>query len=120
MVQRGVISPAAEVTPDECLDYVYAAAEWNLVDADIAITPEMASTGFLLAIDPRASEFSGMKTQSLPPEHLFSRRADFLTFGVLGQLDASANWHRIGREWVYDDPAATELGAAEEQWRLTL
>lgn len=117
MVRRGVIAPDADVTPDECLEYVYAAAEWNLVDEEIAITPEMASTGFLLAIDPRASEFSGMKSQNLPPEHLFSRRADFLTFGVLGQLDASANWHRIGREWVYGDAPATELGVAEERWR---
>ncbi|GAB2638295.1 AarF/ABC1/UbiB kinase family protein [Prescottella soli] len=118
MVRRGVIDPDGDVTPDECLEYVYAAAEWNLVDEEIAITPDMASTGFLLAIDPRASEFSGMKSQNLPPEHLFSRRADFLTFGILGQLDASANWHRIGREWVYGDPAATELGVAEELWRL--
>ncbi|QCQ92379.1 ABC1 kinase family protein [Rhodococcus sp. SGAir0479] len=117
MVERGVIAPGADVTPDECFEYVCAAAEWNLVDEEIAITPEMASTGFLLAIDPRASEFSGMKSQNLPPEHLFSRRADFLTFGVLGQLDASANWHRIGREWVYDAAPATELGAAEEKWR---
>jgi len=118
MVRRGVIDPDSDVTPDECLQYVYAAAEWNLVDERIAITPEMASTGFLLAIDPRASDFSGMKGQNLPPEHLFSRRADFLTFGVLGQLDASANWHRIGREWVYGEPPATELGVAEEHWRL--
>ncbi|WP_430333973.1 ABC1 kinase family protein [Rhodococcus sp. ACT016] len=117
LVRRGVIAPGADVTPDECIDYVYAAAEWNLVDEEIAITPDMASTGFLLAIDPRASEFSGMKGQNLPPEHLFSRRADFLTFGVLGQLDASANWHRIGREWVYGDPPATELGVAEQHWR---
>ena len=119
MVRRGVIAPDADVTPDECLEYVYAAAEWNLVDEEIAITPDMASTGFLLAIDPRASEFSGMKSQNLPPEHLFSRRADFLTFGVLGQLDASANWHRIGREWVYGDAPTTELGVAEQHWRRT-
>ncbi len=117
MVRRGVIAPDADVTPDECLEYVYAAAEWNLVDEEITITPDMASTGFLLAIDPRASDFSGMKGQNLPPEHLFSRRADFLTFGVLGQLDAGANWHRIGREWVYGEPPATELGVAEEHWR---
>ncbi|WP_433607009.1 ABC1 kinase family protein [Prescottella agglutinans] len=117
MVRRGVIAPDTDVTPDECLEYVYAAAEWNLVDEEIAITPDMASTGFLLAIDPRASDFSGMKGQNLPPEHLFSRRADFLTFGVLGQLDAAANWHRIGREWVYGEPPATELGVAEEHWR---
>lgn len=117
MVRRGVIAPDADVTPGECIDYVYAAAEWNLIDEEIAITPEMASTGFLLAIDPRSSEFAGMKSQNLPPEHLFSRRADFLTFGVLGQLDACANWHRIGREWIYDAAPTTDLGAAEARWR---
>jgi hypothetical protein len=31
----------------------------------------------------------------------------------MGQLEASANWHRIAREYVYDDPPATLLGEAE-------
>ena len=58
-----------------------------------------------------------MKLQNLPPEHLFSRRADFLTFGILGQLGASANWHTIAREWLYDDPPATALGVLDKEWR---
>jgi hypothetical protein len=32
---------------------------------------------------------------------------------VLGQLGATANWHRIMREWLYDGPPATPLGEAE-------
>ncbi|SLJ82700.1 Putative ATP-binding protein [Mycobacteroides abscessus subsp. abscessus] len=57
-----------------------------------------------------------MKQQNLPPEHLFSRRADFLTFGMLGQLHTTANWHRIAREWLYDEDPVTELGRAHRQW----
>ncbi len=36
------------------------------------------------------------------------------TLGVLGQLGATANWHRIAREWLFGDPPSTELGVLEE------
>jgi predicted unusual protein kinase regulating ubiquinone biosynthesis (AarF/ABC1/UbiB family) len=116
MVDNNVIDPKAGVSVNECLDYVYAASEWCLVDQELEITPELASGAFLLAIDPRATEFAAMKRQNLPPEHLFSRRADFLTFGIVGQLGATANWHRIAREWIYGEPPVTELGRVNQQW----
>ncbi|MBF6437291.1 ABC1 kinase family protein [Nocardia cyriacigeorgica] len=116
MIQRGVIDSPEEIGPEECLEYVLAASEWCLFDEELTITPELASGAFLLAVDPRASEFTGMKQQNLPPEHLFSRRADFLTFGMLGQLEATANWHRISREWLYGEPPVTELGQQHHRW----
>ena len=117
MAKGGIIRKSAGVTAEDCLDYVYSASGWCLVDQVLAITPDVASGAFLLAVDPRASEFGSMKLQNLPPEHLFSRRADFLTFGILGQLGASANWHTIAREWLYDDPPATALGVLDKEWR---
>ncbi|MEU6832325.1 AarF/ABC1/UbiB kinase family protein [Nocardia beijingensis] len=116
MIKRGVIDSPQEIGAEECLEYVLAASEWCLVDEELTITPELASGAFLLAVDPRASEFTGMKQQNLPPEHLFSRRADFLTFGMLGHLGCTANWHRIAREWLYDEPPVTELGRAHHAW----
>jgi hypothetical protein len=35
---------------------------------------------------------------------------------VLGQLEASNNWHRIAREWIYGDDPVTELGKQEAAW----
>jgi hypothetical protein len=32
---------------------------------------------------------------------------------VLSQIEARNNFHRIAREWFYDDPPATELGRLE-------
>ncbi|MFE3544121.1 ABC1 kinase family protein [Nocardia sp. NPDC059177] len=119
MIERGVIDSPEEIGAEECLEYVLSASEWCLVDEELTITPELASGAFLLAVDPRASEFTGMKQQNLPPEHLFSRRADFLTFGMLGQLDCTANWHSIAREWLYDEPPVTELGLAHREWLST-
>ncbi|MCX4098824.1 ABC1 kinase family protein [Nocardia sp. alder85J] len=116
LIDRGVIETPEEVTGEQALEYVLSASKWAAVDEEFTITPELASGAFLLAVDPRAGEYSGMKLTNLPPEHLFSRRADFLTFGVLGQLGATANWHRIAREWLYNEPPVTELGKAHHAW----
>ena len=51
-----------------------------------------------------------------PPEHLFGRRMELLTLAVLSQLRATANWHRIAREWIYGDPPVTELGREEAEF----
>ncbi len=53
--------------------------------------------------DPRSSHFREMRHQDMRPEHLFGRRMEMLTLAVLSQLRASANWHRIAREWMYGD-----------------
>jgi predicted unusual protein kinase regulating ubiquinone biosynthesis (AarF/ABC1/UbiB family) len=116
LVSRGVIDPSGPVSPAECYDYVMSASQWCLIDEELQITPEVAGGAFLLALDPRAGAFAGMKRQTLPPEHVFSRRADFFTFGILGQLEAGGNWHRIAREWLYHDEPVTELGRAHRDW----
>ncbi|RMI30828.1 ABC1 kinase family protein [Nocardia stercoris] len=116
LIENGIIESPEEITPETCLEYVLAACEWAVVDEELTITPELASGAFVLAVDPRSDDYAGMKQQNLPPEHLFSRRADFLTFGVLGQLEATANWHRVAREWLYGDEPVTELGRQHQQW----
>ena len=66
--------------------------------------------------DPRSRHFGKMRHETLPPDHLFGRRLEMLTLAVLGQLRATANWHRIAREWIYGDDPVTELGAAEAEF----
>ncbi|WP_040808960.1 ABC1 kinase family protein [Nocardia concava] len=116
-VRRGIIDPASGVTPEECLEYVWAAAGWHLLDEEITVTPELATGAVVMAIDPRAAEFRGMRRQLLPPEHVFSRRADLFTFAALGQLRTTNNWHRIAREWLYGEDPVTEIGRVTKQWR---
>ncbi|MFF2084335.1 ABC1 kinase family protein [Nocardia sp. NPDC058176] len=116
-VERGIIDPEAGVTVEECQAYVWAVTGWHLLDEEVTITPELATGAVLLAVDPRSTEFQGMHRQFLPPEHIFSRRADLFTFATLGQLRVTANWHLLAREWLYGEPAQTEVGREFEQWR---
>ncbi|MGF6887028.1 putative unusual protein kinase regulating ubiquinone biosynthesis (AarF/ABC1/UbiB family) [Nocardia sp. GAS34] len=120
MVERGVIGDRSGVTVSECFDFALAATEWSMVDGDVPITPDLACGGFLTVVDPRRNQFSGMRHQSLPPEHLISRRADFWTCATLGHLRATANWYRIACEWLYGDPPVTELGLRHRDWKAQL
>ncbi|MEV0544287.1 ABC1 kinase family protein [Nocardia salmonicida] len=114
---RGIVDPASNVTPQECLEYVWAAAGWHLLDEEITITPELATSALILATDPRADEFRGMRKQRLPPECVFSRRTDLFTFAALGQLETTANWHTLAREWLYGEPPITEIGQEMARWK---
>lgn len=116
-VGRGIVDPDSGVSAQECLEYVWSAAGWHLLDEEITVTSELATGAVVLAIDPRAGEFSGLRRQLLPREHVFSRRADLFTFALLGQLEVRGNWHRVAREWLYGEPATTEIGIAHAAWR---
>ncbi|RDI52974.1 ABC1 kinase family protein [Nocardia mexicana] len=116
-VGRGIIEPDASIDPQEVLEYVWAAAGWHLLDEEITITPELATGAVVLAVDPRAAEFQGMRQQRLPPEHVFSRRVDLFTFAALGQLETTNNWHRIAREWLYREPPTTGIGQTVARWQ---
>ncbi|WP_282776721.1 AarF/ABC1/UbiB kinase family protein [Nocardia sp. CC201C] len=116
-LDRGIVDPMSGVTAQECLEYVWAAAGWHLLDEEITITPELATGAVVLAIDPRANEFRGMRKQMLPPETVFSRRTDLFTFAALGQLETTANWHRLAREWLYGERPATDIGQVMAGWQ---
>ncbi|MEU8898204.1 AarF/ABC1/UbiB kinase family protein [Nocardia sp. NPDC048505] len=116
-VARGILDPDSGVSAQEVLDYVWAAAGWHLLDEELTITPELATGAVIMAVDPRAAEFKGMRHQRLPPEHVFSRRADLFTFAALGQLHTTNNWHRIAREWLYGEAPGTEIGRAVAEWQ---
>ncbi|WP_280225263.1 ABC1 kinase family protein [Nocardia farcinica] len=116
-VGRGIVDPDSGVTAQDCLEYVWAAAGWHLLDEPITITPEIATGAVVLAVDPRAVRFRGVHRQHLPREHVFSRRADLFTYAVLGQLVCTANWHLLAREWLLGDAPHTEVGRAIARWR---
>jgi hypothetical protein len=46
----------------------------------------------------------------MPADALFARRLETLTLGMLGQLEATANGHRIMGELLHGSEPSTELG----------
>jgi predicted unusual protein kinase regulating ubiquinone biosynthesis (AarF/ABC1/UbiB family) len=102
--------------PDRVLDHFRAATAWYTVDAEIELSPLLATQVLIDMSDPRSEYFGQLRHESAPPDHIFGRRMEVLTLAVLSQLHAHGNFHRIAREWFYDDPPATELGEQEAEF----
>jgi hypothetical protein len=57
-----------------------------------------------------------MKRSTIPAEALIAGRTETLTLGVLGQLAATANWHRIMLEYIDEQPPSTPLGEEDAEF----
>jgi predicted unusual protein kinase regulating ubiquinone biosynthesis (AarF/ABC1/UbiB family) len=114
----GYLRRLGRVDADWLLAQAYATEEWWLRDQTLTIDPDYVSRvlALLMEISPQAIRF--LREVKLPPEEIWWRRVMVGVFAVLGQLRASANWHRIMREYVFDDPPSTELGRQDADfWR---
>ncbi|MHB8690361.1 MAG: ABC1 kinase family protein [Solirubrobacteraceae bacterium] len=113
MGAAGILPDPARVDPDELLEYVSEAIGWYLVDEPLQMTESMATRALIESVLPQSEHFRMFRHQHLPPEHTLARRLELFTQALLGQLRASANWHRIAREWLYGEEPVTELGVLE-------
>jgi predicted unusual protein kinase regulating ubiquinone biosynthesis (AarF/ABC1/UbiB family) len=102
--------------PDQVLAHFRAATAWYTVDEPLSLTPEMATQVMIDMSDPRSEYFGQLRHEAAPPDHIFGRRMEVLTLAVISQLRARGNFHRIAREWFYDDPPVTELGRQEAEF----
>jgi tRNA A-37 threonylcarbamoyl transferase component Bud32 len=102
--------------PESILEQFHDLTGWYTLDAEMTLTPDIATDVMIQMSDPRSRYFGKMRHETLPPDHLFGRRLEMLTLAVLGQLRATANWNRIAREWVYGDEPVTELGRQEAEY----
>jgi predicted unusual protein kinase regulating ubiquinone biosynthesis (AarF/ABC1/UbiB family) len=113
----GFLPEPERVNPDHLLAFIEDAIWWyTTADETVTLTPEIATNVMIESSDPRSSHFREMRHQHMRAEHLFGRRMEMLTLAVLSQLRASANWHRIAREWMYGDEPVTELGRREAEF----
>jgi predicted unusual protein kinase regulating ubiquinone biosynthesis (AarF/ABC1/UbiB family) len=117
LAESGFLPEPERVDKDHLLAFIEDAIWWyTTADEPVHLKPEIATEVMIESSDPRSRHFREMRHQTIQPEHLFGRRMEMLTLAVLSQLRASANWHRIAREWMYGDRPVTELGREEEEF----
>jgi predicted unusual protein kinase regulating ubiquinone biosynthesis (AarF/ABC1/UbiB family) len=110
----GFFDPADErVTPEAVFDHFRDVTAWYIEDREVTITRDLVARVLIDFGDPRSRHWPLMRRETMPPQAMLARRMEALTLGVLGQLEATANWHLIAREWLFDDPPSTELGELE-------
>ena len=114
--RAGFFAPSSRHTAEGVLEQLRDTTWWYLEDAEVQLTPEIATEVIIEMSDPRSTHWGKMRHETLPPDHLFGRRLETLTLAVMGQLYARGNWHRIAREWIYGDDPVTELGRQEAQF----
>jgi len=113
LVGAGFLADSGRWEPHELVEQFAGLTWWYTQDAEVELTPDIATQVIIDMSDPRSRWYNHMRHESVPADHLFGRRLETLTLAVLSQLHARNNWHRIAREWLYGDPPVTELGRQE-------
>jgi len=111
----GLLKPGAPVTDDEVRDYFEPFYEMILHDRVWTVTPEYASATMRRLLNP---SHPVIRHTNLPPPFVLIQRINMGLMAVLAQLDATANWRRIGEElWPFvNGPPSSELGRLEADW----
>jgi predicted unusual protein kinase regulating ubiquinone biosynthesis (AarF/ABC1/UbiB family) len=112
----GFVNNPAKVDAERLMEHVKMVGGWYLQDGEVRISPKRVMKMIEVTSDPRSDFFDLVRKESLPADELMGRRMETGLLAVLAQLRATANWHRIMREWVYADPPSTVLG--EVEWRF--
>jgi hypothetical protein len=112
----GLFPNPEQFEPERVLEHFRAASGWYTIDQEIQLTPEYAAQVLIDMSDPRSEYFGQLRHETAPPDHLFGRRMEVMTLALIAALRARGNFHRIAREWFYDDPPSTPLGEQEAQF----
>jgi predicted unusual protein kinase regulating ubiquinone biosynthesis (AarF/ABC1/UbiB family) len=110
----GYFRRAERVDACELLERMLAADDWYLSDGEVTVDPRLVGEIIDRYAEDPAGSLRLARNMQLPTEELWLRRVGVGVLAVLGQLRATANWHRVARELAFGDPPATELGRLEQ------
>ncbi len=112
----GFLNDPRKVDAELLMDHVRAVGGWYMEDREVTIDSSRVMEAIAAVSDPRSDFYRVMRRENLPANELMGRRMESGVLAVLGQLNATRNWYRIGREWWFGEPPATELGEQERAW----
>jgi predicted unusual protein kinase regulating ubiquinone biosynthesis (AarF/ABC1/UbiB family) len=110
----GFVHKPHRVDAERLMEHVRAVGGWYMDDRDVTIDSKLVMNAIAAVTDPRSGFYDLWRRENIPANELMGRRMETGVLAVLGQLRATRNWYRIGREWWFGDDPATELG--REEW----
>jgi predicted unusual protein kinase regulating ubiquinone biosynthesis (AarF/ABC1/UbiB family) len=110
----GFLNNPKKVDAELLMDHVRAVGGWYMEDREVTIDSRRVMEAIAAVSDPRSSFYRLMRRENVPANELMGRRMESGVLAVLGQLRATRNWCRIGREWWFGEEPSTELG--REEW----
>jgi predicted unusual protein kinase regulating ubiquinone biosynthesis (AarF/ABC1/UbiB family) len=110
----GFLNNPKKIDAEKLMEHVKTVGGWYMQDKDVRISPRYVMKVITAVSDPRSEFYNLMRRENVPANELMGRRMETGVMAVLGQLEATRNWYRIGREWWFADEPATELG--DQEW----
>jgi predicted unusual protein kinase regulating ubiquinone biosynthesis (AarF/ABC1/UbiB family) len=110
----GFLNNPKKIDAERLMEHVKTVGGWYMEDRDVTIDSRRVMAAITAVSDPRSEFYALMRRENVPANELMGRRMESGLLGVLGQLRATRNWYRIGREWWFAEDPATELG--HEEW----
>jgi hypothetical protein len=112
----GFLNNPRKVDAELLMEHVRAIGGWYMEDREVTIDSPRVMEAIAAVSDPRSSFYRLMRRENLPANELMGRRMESGVLAVLGQLQATRNWFRIGCEWWFEREPATELGREESAY----
>jgi predicted unusual protein kinase regulating ubiquinone biosynthesis (AarF/ABC1/UbiB family) len=110
----GFLHKPERVDAEHLMEHVRVIGGWYMEDREVTVDSQLVMDAIAAVTDPRAGFYDLWRRENLPANELMGRRMETGVLAVLGQLRATRNWYRIGREWWFGEDPATELG--REEW----
>ena len=110
----GFLKNPKKVDAERVMAHVRTVGGWYMQDREVTVDSRLVMEAIAAVSDPRSEFFDLMRRENVPANELMGRRMESGVMAVLGQLNATGNWYRIGREWWFADDPATDLG--REEW----
>jgi predicted unusual protein kinase regulating ubiquinone biosynthesis (AarF/ABC1/UbiB family) len=110
----GFLNNPKKVDAERLMEHVRTVGGWYMEDREVTVDSNRVMKAIAAVSDPRSGFFDLMRRENVPANELMGRRMESGLLAVLGQLQATRNWYRIGREWWFADEPSTELG--QEEW----
>jgi predicted unusual protein kinase regulating ubiquinone biosynthesis (AarF/ABC1/UbiB family) len=110
--EQGLVSSGGAEQVQRLYEMYESMCGWFLVDEPVTLTSEIATRAVLEQGNMRRGGYGDIK---LPADQIVAARAYVLVLAILGQLQATNNWFRIGREVIFGDAPQTALGRIEHE-----
>ena len=114
----GLLQPNQPFSDEKIGAYFSYFYDFVLEDREFTFDEEYSAAGVRAIFDTSGEEGELKKVLNVPPSFVVLQRINLGAIALFGQLNAEANWRRIGEEvWPFvDAQPSTEIGRTIERW----
>src|SRR2546423_7550468 len=106
----GFLRNPKRIDAERMMEHVKAVGGWYMEDLELTIDSELVMRAISAVTDPRSDFYDLMRRENVPANELMGGRMESGVLAVLGQLNATRNWYRIGRGGGVAGEPAPRLG----------